>query len=103
MVFDTCFKRDVGVDMIQVVKRKGHKEEFEERKLYASVYAACSIANMNEKGCEAVASHVSRKVKGELKNKKIVSSSTIAGLVKKHLKKKNKDAAFIYETHRDIS
>ncbi|MBI4009730.1 MAG: hypothetical protein HY361_00850 [Candidatus Aenigmarchaeota archaeon] len=89
--------------MIEVVKRRGHKEKFDERKLYGSVYAACKVANMGERGCEGVASHVTKKVKDDLRKKKIVNSSNIANLAKKHLRMKNKDAAFIYETHRDIS
>lgn len=88
---------------MMVVKRRGHKEKFDERKLYGSVYAACSIANMGEKGCEAVALHVSKKVRSEIKKEATVSSGDILKLVVKHLKKKHKGAAFIYETHRDIA
>ena len=88
---------------MMVVKRKRHKEKFDERKLYGSVYAACSIANMGEKGCEEVAGHVSKKVRSEIKKETAVSSRNISKLVVNHLKKKHKDAAFIYETHRDIS
>lgn len=88
---------------MMVVKRKGHKEKFDDRKLYGSIYAACSIANMSEKGCESVAEFVAKKVKKEVKGKKSVNSKNIASLAARHLKKKNKDAAFIYETHRDIS
>ena len=89
--------------MIEVVKRKGQKEKFDEKKLYASVYAACTVANMREKGCESVANFVLKKVKGELKRKKVVNSKTIANRVATHLKKKSKEASFIYETHMDIS
>ena len=88
---------------MHIIKRKGHKEGFDERKLYGSVYAACTVANMGERGCESVANFVAKKVRGELKGRKVVDSKIIARLVVKHLKKKNKDAAFMYKTHRDIS
>ena len=89
--------------MIDVVKRKGHKEKFDERKLYGSVYAACIVVHMNEKLCESVANFVSKKVKAELRSKKTINSQMISKMAVKHLKRKSKDAAFIYETHRDIS
>ena len=103
LVFDTCFRWNFGVGMIEVVKRKGHKEKFDERKLYGSIYAACIVSHMDEKICETVANFVSKKVKGELKSKKTINSQAISRMVVKHLKRKSKDAAFIYETHRDIS
>ncbi len=88
---------------MHVVKRRGHKEKFDERKLYGSVYAACTVANMGENSCESVADFVTKKVKAELKSRKVVDSKSIARLVVKHLEKKNKDAAFMYKTHRDVS
>ena len=37
-----------------IIKRKGHKERFDERKVFASVYAACMSGHMDRKKCEEV-------------------------------------------------
>ena len=86
-----------------VIKRKGHKEKFDERKVYGSVYAACQICEMNEKNCEKVAASVTKEIKSLVKKNKIVNSEEIFKNAAKILKKHDKDAAYMYETHRDIS
>ena len=90
-------------DFMYVIKRKGHKEKFDERKVYGSVYAACKICEMPEKNCEKIAKSVSKGIKSMVKKKNIVSSEDIFRNVVKILKKHHKDAAFMYETHRDVS
>lgn len=89
--------------MIHIVKRKGHKEEFDERKVYASAYAACLNVHLNEEEAEKIASKVSGEVREWIKKKREVSSQDIFDFVIKSLKKYNEHAAFMYETHRDIS
>jgi len=49
--------------MTHIVKRKGHKQEFDERKLYASVYAACLSAHVDKEEVEATANLVCREIK----------------------------------------
>ncbi len=89
---------------MHVVKRKGHKEKFDERKVYASAYAACVLTeSMRTKRCETVANNVSKEVKKLIIKKKCVNTEEISGRVAKILKKYSNDAAFMYETHRDIS
>jgi len=88
---------------VLIVKRRGHTERFDEKKLYASVYAACSITGMKEKQCEAVASSVNNAVKKSLARKKKVNSHEIMEKAAAALKKKSKEAAFMYETHMDVS
>jgi transcriptional regulator NrdR family protein len=89
--------------MTEVVKRRGRKEKFDEKKIYGSVYAACHVAHMGERNCESVAAFVTKKVKTELKKKKTVTSKEIAKRVAENLKRKSKDAAFLYKTHRDVA
>ena len=81
--------------MVHVVKRRGHKQKFDERKLYASIYAACLLEHMDEEKCEKMANHVTKKVKNDLKRKSVIESDTIFRLVIKHLVKKDKEAAYI--------
>ena len=82
-----------------VVKRKGHTEEFDEKKVYGSVYAACASAHYDEMQCEKIAGEVTKKVKKLLKNKKEVSSTEIRKRIENELKKKDEELAFFYEQH----
>lgn len=88
---------------MHVIKRRGHKEKFDERKAYGSVYAACQICEMPEKNCEKIAAAVAKEIKAMVRKNKIMSSDDIFRAVVRMLRKHHKDAAFMYETHRDIS
>ena len=88
---------------IHIVKRKGHEEHFDERKLYASCYAACLNVQMDRKDAEKCADKTTKEIKKWIKRKKEVTSNRIFKEVVTALGKYNKDAAFMYETHRDIS
>ena len=82
-----------------IVKRKGHIEEFDERKAYASVYAACASAHYDESGCEKTADSVTKAVKKLVKNKKKILSSKIRERISAELKRKDRELAFYYEQH----
>ena len=86
-----------------IVKRKGHAEEFDERKVYASCYAACLSSHIEHTVAEKICEKVSKEIKTWARKKKTVDSSAIFNKVIAAMKKHNKDAAFMYETHRDIS
>ena len=85
--------------MTVVVKRKGHKERFDERKVYGSVYAACASAHYDEIKCEKIAEEISKKIKKSIKNKKEIQSTEIRKKIEKELKKKDEELAFFYEQH----
>ena len=82
-----------------VVKRKGHTEEFDEKKVYGSVYAACASAHYDEMQCEKIAGEMTKRVKKLLKNKKEIQSIEIRKKIEKELKKKDEELAFFYEQH----
>lgn len=86
-----------------IVKRRGHAEEFDERKIYASSYAACLSTHIKPREAEKISEKVSKEIKAWASKRKAVDSSEIFRKVVAALKKHNKDAAFMYETHRDIS
>ena len=88
---------------MKLVKRKGHTEEFDQKKLYASVYAACMTLRMKEEEAELLAETVSGEVGKALASHDELSSQTIHSHVAKALHRYNPDAAFLYDTHRDIS
>ena len=90
--------------IIHIVKRKGHKEKFDERKIYGSCYeAAFSCCNFNERQTEKICETVTSNVKKQIKSKKTVTSDQIFKLVIKELKKHSKEATFMYQSHRDIN
>ena len=47
---------------IFVVKRKGHKEQFDERKIYASVYAASLSCQYTEEESESISENVCKEI-----------------------------------------
>lgn len=89
--------------MVHIVKRKGHKEIFDERKVYASVFAACLSAHLNKEEAEVNANMVTKAVKEWLDEKEDITSDQIFKKAGEELEHLNKDASFMYKTHRDIS
>lgn len=85
--------------MAIIVKRKGHREKFDEKKVYGSVYAACASAHYDEMRCEKTAEELTKKIKKFVKNKKEVQSTGLRRRIEKELKKKNEELAFFYEQH----
>ena len=86
-----------------VIKRRGHVEKFDERKVYASAYASCLAAHVPEKKCEQVAESVCNTICTWVSEQKVVTAHMLYEQTVKALRKHNKHAAFMYETHMDIS
>lgn len=88
---------------LKIVKRRGHTEIYDERKVYGSCYFACRSTHMSEKEAEEICGKVSTAVTKCVNKQKVVSSNDIFRILIEELKKHNNDAAFMYDTHRDIS
>lgn len=89
--------------MIHVVKRRGHKQEYDERKVYASVYAACMNVHRSHEKAEEDAKKVVEKISEWIKERQEVTSNEIFIKTADVLREVDEDAAFMYSTHRDIS
>ncbi len=89
--------------MAHIVKRRGHKEKFDERKVYASCYAAGMSCQIDHPKAEALCEKVTRDMKQWIKNKKEVSANEIFVQMAKTIAKYNKHVAYMYETHLDVS
>lgn len=89
--------------MIHIVKRKGHKEEFNEDKLKTSILSACLSVHVNQQEAEHMVGLVTREVKKWIDDKEEVSSQQIFEQVSDELRHLSKEAAFMYSTHRDVS
>jgi transcriptional regulator NrdR family protein len=88
--------------MTLVVKRKGKKETFDEKKLYASIFAACQECGMENEKSEHIAGKIVHELEAHLKGRNEVNSTEIFGFVIEKLARINEAVAFMYQTHRDL-
>ena len=88
---------------MHLVKRKGHIEKFDVKKVYAACYAACLSCHLKKKEAEKISDKVGKEVKRWIKSKKVVTSDQIFKKTTTIIRKYNRDVAFMYHTHRDIS
>jgi transcriptional regulator NrdR family protein len=86
-----------------IVKRRGHTEPFESRKLYASVFAACRNAHLAEAEAEKFAGIVADEISAWVAHQETVTSEQIFREAAAALRRLHTDAGFLYETHRDIA
>jgi len=86
-----------------IVKRHGHREEFDEKKLYASIYTSCLVARTGTRRAEITANQVLVELSGWLKNKEtLITSNDIRRQASKLLNQHNPDAAYTYLHHRVV-
>lgn len=84
-----------------IVKRTaGHSEPYDERKLYASIYAACLSLRTPVGEAELTANKVCSDIAPWLQTKAEVTSTDLRAQASKHLKLYNPDAAYMYARHR---
>lgn len=88
--------------MQHIVKRKGHTEPFDERKVYASVYAACQAVREPAGSAELIADKVVGDIKAWIEKKHEVTANDIRRQAAKHLQAYNPDAAYIFLHHRVV-
>ena len=88
---------------LRIVKKEGHSELYDERKVYGSCYFACRNSHLSEQESEEICNKVCMAINELANSKKIMSSDDIFMALIEELKKYNEDAAFLYETHRDLS
>ena len=91
------------ISQLNIVKRRGHVEVYDDRKVYGSCYFACRNAHLSEVESEWISSKVCSAVRKYVNKNKVVISDDIFRIVIEELKRYDNDAAFLYETHRDIS
>ena len=84
-----------------VVNRAGRKEVYEEKKVYASVYAAALNCEYGEREAEVIAKQIMQKVNAFVGKKSLVNSKEIRSAVLKHLKDRN--VALMYKHYLDLS
>ncbi len=85
-----------------IVKRKGKLEAYDEKKVYASVYAAALNCHYSEKESEKIASHILKKVSSWTRKHLLIDSRDLRDRILLHLKKKDKHVALMYKHHLDV-
>ncbi len=88
--------------MKHIVKRKGHSELYDIRKLYASIYAVCLSVRAPVGEAELVAEQVTEHVGKWLELKHEVTAHDIRTQATKHLAAYNPDASYLYGLHRGL-
>lgn len=88
--------------MQHIVKRAGHREEYDERKLYASIFSACQSVREPEGSAELIAEKVVRDTNEWIANKHEITSNDIRRQAATHLHVYHPDAAYMYLHHRVI-
>lgn len=83
-----------------IVKRRSrHTEPYDQRKLYASIYAACLSVRTPAGEAELTAQHVCKDIVPWLYQKLEVTSHDIRAQAARHLHTYNPHAAYIYKHH----
>ncbi len=88
--------------MKHIVKRAGHTEAYDERKLYASVYASALSVREPVGSAELIAGEVVKLVEEWVGARSEVTSNDIRHQAAHHLKAINPDVAFQYLHHRVV-
>lgn len=88
--------------MKHIVKRGGHTQEYDGRKLYASIYAVMLSGQSSVNSAELAAQAVQKRVEAWLDNKHEVTSNDIRRVAGEALKVVNHNAAYQYLHHRVV-
>jgi len=86
-----------------VKRRPNHSEPYDERKLYASIYASCLAVRTPTGEAELTADRVCRDVIPWLQEKLEITSGDIRRQASTHLHVYNPHAAYMYKHHGTIS
>ena len=89
---------------VDVVKRRGKRplEQFDPKKLHASVYATCLSVRSPEGHADDTARHVCNLVVSWADNKSEITSTDIRKQTAKALENIHPDAAYIYKHHKQM-
>ena len=89
--------------MKHVVKRRGHTESYDERKVYASIYAACISVDVPQVEAELVAAQLCKDLSAWLTDKTEITSADIFRAAWKHLDAYNSKAGYMYKHLKVVS
>lgn len=85
-----------------IVKRKGHPQAYDEKKVYGSVYSAILNCDYSEVVAEKGAEKIMKIVNSWIKKNPITNSVEIADKIEDELNKIDPDFAVVYKYHLDL-
>lgn len=85
-----------------IVKRAGHNEPFDERKLYASIYSACLAVQVSQPEAENLAEQVVTAVKHATSHDYRLTSHRLKVEAAKALGYYHPNASYLYQHHHDL-
>ena len=103
MVIDFDCEWNDKLRMKPVIKKKGIEQPFDERKIYASCYAACLNVPLRHDEAHKICNNVCRDIHGWMEGKPVITTDRLFLEMIKAIRKYSKEAAYMYETHRDVS
>lgn len=86
--------------MVQIIKRHKKKQKYDQKKVYASVYAAALNSHYSEAKAEELASRITKKLNAYIKTKKQITSGDIRDQIIKNIK--DKGVVINYKHHLDL-
>ena len=96
-------KKSLNKCPVMIIKRDGHLERFDEKKIYTACYEACLNAHLSREKADNIAKKIVKSIIKKIGMKKEIKSDAIFKYAIELLNKEDKDAAFLFETHRDVS
>lgn len=88
----------------KVVNKQGQKEKYDSMKLYSSIYYPALESGYEEEEADEFANSVCKKVADWASDQKeAITTREMREEVLKELRKRDKDVAFMYETHLDVN
>jgi transcriptional regulator NrdR family protein len=85
-----------------IVKRKGHTEPYDEKKVYAATFSACQSVREPVGSAELIAEKVMKEVNAWIAKKHEVTANDIRRQISKHLTVYNQDAGYMILHHRVV-
>ena len=86
-----------------IIKANRAKEAFSNKKLYNSIYASCLGTQLPKKECQRIAKKIYGNVVKILRKHQCLLSEEVSATVTKAMAKHQKELAFMYKTHKDLS
>lgn len=90
---------DKPIDTTVVKRSANHTEPYDERKLYASIYAACLSVRTPAGEAELTADRVCKDIAPWLHSKLEITSHDIRAQAAAHLRTYNPNASYLYKHH----
>ncbi|MEK6904551.1 MAG: ATP cone domain-containing protein [Nanoarchaeota archaeon] len=88
---------------MEIIKRNGKIEEYNEKKVFSAVFEACLNAHLSRNKSYEIAREVTKEANKKVKKMDYISSNNLFIYIVNIMKRFDEDAAFMFATHRDIN